>query len=1186
MTKIRLIINALLLIFLISCVSDSNFIDNPNEGYEEKAISLRIVQSPAATRNLDESRPICDGEYLQFNTGDLFLINALGNIVQRWHIVACDGTSATETNIDPAVRRINRNDLDVGVPLPSVPASVREVVIVGNYNGTTPFPASGNISGVTNRVLNIDSQLDALDVNLWRRTSVPTTATVDGDRRYYPVDVFLSPTVARFEIADITGRGEIQSFTVQGIFIDNFYRQARVDGTILGTRRNGMQDEAMFLPVAYATNYSSLFSWNVSGLGTGATITGGFRVSPGTTAPGWNCNVEGCTNNHATAPNVWGYQVFAQSHDHTHNVTPPSIVIRLSSVTLRDGTTLTNQFVTINSFFVRDEHGNYGNLTGIRYGNVYRIAPGMLEFDEFDLRPRPNDDPIGIRITVQLAMWNARDMVHPIRQPNPVSRAICPNVAFTINLAEAVGQPGITYRWEQSLDGGATFTTVATTQNLAVTAANAHTFLYTHVRRVAMWSGGELASSWALLSSPVRRYDFPEYVEIGGARWATRNVGAPFTFAAHPGDAGLLFQWNCSNDIGHSNFNPRRSWHPGAPDWAPSAFDWASGNDLIGLSWNNGRGTCPEGWRLPNNDEMLALLNASSGPNTNAGRWLTADEAVNEGLGCQPGRVFGPNSDTAPFNPATQIFLPAAGQRDPAGNTQLVNSAGLYWSGTPTSIDNFFATNAYNLRFRNDYTGYTGRDNRMFRNERARGMSVRCVQYIPPPFTNPSPVSVTICYNTSHTFNVPAAEGVPGITYQWYRSTDGTTWTLISGATGQNHTTGNLTQNTYFRRDATDGVFVVAGTPALVTVYAAFITPHPVSVAICHGVSHTFNVGVPTGGGTATITYQWQQSTNGTTWTNIAGATGQNFTTPALTTNTHFRRIATRGSCTVTSNAALVTVLPVFTTPHPVSVTICNGFSHTFTVGAPTGGGTGTITYQWQQSTNGGTTWTNIAGATSQNYTTPILTANRHFRRIATRGSCTVTSNAALITVAESIVVGGTRWHCRNVGAPGTFAARPELAGMFYRWNNRVGWSSTNPRTSSPTGQTWATSVPSPAPGAIWAAANNPCPAGWRIPTHAEMQALVNAGSTWGSNNGVAGRFFGTAPNRIFLPATGGRNASTDPTGHTLNSVGATAHYWSNAIGSSTAIAGVINISGTSGSFFPVSTGGLTVHANPVRCVQ
>ena len=76
--------------------------------------------------------------------------------------------------------------------------------------------------------------------------------------------------------------------------------------------------------------------------------------------------------------------------------------------------------------------------------------------------------------------------------------------------------------------------------------------------------------------------------------------------------------------------------------------------------------------------------------------------------------------------------------------------------------------------------------------------------------------------------------------------------------------------------------------------------------------------------------------------------------------------------------------------------------------------------------------------------------------------------------------------------------------------------------------------------GTAWYSENNPCPAGWRVPTQTELQSLVGAGSIWVIYNGVTGRLFGNAPNYIFLPAIGNRNSVTGAI--TFNNNG---NYWS-----------------------------------------
>ena len=93
-----------------------------------------------------------------------------------------------------------------------------------------------------------------------------------------------------------------------------------------------------------------------------------------------------------------------------------------------------------------------------------------------------------------------------------------------------------------------------------------------------------------------------------------------------------------------------------------------------------------------------------------------------------------------------------------------------------------------------------------------------------------------------------------------------------------------------------------------------------------------------------------------------------------------------------------------FTTPHPENATICYNTAHPFALGIATGG-SGAITYQWQDSIAGGY-WNDIVGATYPTFTTPLLTASRYFRRLATAAvyGGTVSSNPVLITVHTALV--------------------------------------------------------------------------------------------------------------------------------------------------------------------------------------
>ena len=126
------------------------------------------------------------------------------------------------------------------------------------------------------------------------------------------------------------------------------------------------------------------------------------------------------------------------------------------------------------------------------------------------------------------------------------------------------------------------------------------------------------------------------------------------------------------------------------------------------------------------------------------------------------------------------------------------------------------------------------------------------------------------------------------------------------------------------------------------------------------------------------------------------------------------------------------------------------------------------------------------------------------------------------LQIEEGVVINGIRWATRNVDAPDRFVENPEDAGMFFQWNRRVGWSSTDPMINSEGGTVWDSSF---SDERAWEAQNNPCPAGWRVPTIQEFRYLMDSGSIWTTRNDVGGRLFGTAPNQIFLPATGSRSS-------------------------------------------------------------
>src|SRR5579875_3845320 len=59
--------------------------------------------------------------------------------------------------------------------------------------------------------------------------------------------------------------------------------------------------------------------------------------------------------------------------------------------------------------------------------------------------------------------------------------------------------------------------------------------------------------------------------------------------------------------------------------------------------------------------------------------------------------------------------------------------------------------------------------------------------------------------------------------------------------------------------------------------------------------------------------------------------------------------------------------------------------------------------HQWQQSTDNGVTWTDIAGATSQSYSPGNLSGTIQYRRVVKSSTCSDTSNIVIITVQGTL---------------------------------------------------------------------------------------------------------------------------------------------------------------------------------------
>ncbi len=184
---------------------------------------------------------------------------------------------------------------------------------------------------------------------------------------------------------------------------------------------------------------------------------------------------------------------------------------------------------------------------------------------------------------------------------------------------------------------------------------------------------------------------------------------------------------------------------------------------------------------------------------------------------------------------------------------------------------------------------------------------------------------------------------------------------------------------------------------------APAVTKQPVSQTVEEGQTATFTAAAS---GNPTPTVQWEASTNGgTSWSPIPGATATTLTiSPALTSESGDEVRATfknvRGEAT--SKAATLTVRKApQITQQPANVTVEEGHNATFEAAAA---GSPTPTVQWQTSSDGGATWTSVAGGTADvlTLTSVKTTSSGHLYRAQFKNSAgTANSEAAVLTVQK-----------------------------------------------------------------------------------------------------------------------------------------------------------------------------------------
>ena len=216
-------------------------------------------------------------------------------------------------------------------------------------------------------------------------------------------------------------------------------------------------------------------------------------------------------------------------------------------------------------------------------------------------------------------------------------------------------------------------------------------------------------------------------------------------------------------------------------------------------------------------------------------------------------------------------------------------------------------------------------------------------------------------------------------------------------------------------------------------------------------------------GGDGTFTYQWQILSNGSTWNDIDGETGNSYQPGNLTQSAHYRLKFTSGSgCgTVYSESVQITVLPVLQ-----AGTIGDGQTICYNIKPQKlhfknwpSGADNRYTFQWQQADIDGV-FDDIPNATADTYEADALLTSKRYRMVVSSTTCgtNATTDPILITVHAELkpgTIGEMQTICHNT-QPAKLNMKNEATGgdrnYIHQWQsspNESSWNNINGATGN-----------------------------------------------------------------------------------------------------------------------------------------
>lgn len=322
------------------------------------------------------SRALSDTEGTQtvnLTSARVYFTTANG-VIMDYLTIDCT-TKTTAYNATTKVVGLNFVDVSAtpgGQLVEGLPASVAKVVIVANASG---YYTTGNVS---QHSATVAGMVDFDAIPLAGESGLVTTGGVNAetDAIIYNANVTVAPIGARIEIGGVVADGPgstIETFTLAGIYVNNFYPTMNMDGSNPGTIVNGL---------------------SVSGNYVGGT-------APYTSANLYDLpNFDGAVGYLAGQDKVWGYNLLAPT---AADAEMAHIVVHVTDVVIAtddDETYAGDKYLTIRNFYLNGE-----KLEKLEKGYIYKI--NEISFAESDLTGTPETFFIDVHVKATIKGWTA-----------------------------------------------------------------------------------------------------------------------------------------------------------------------------------------------------------------------------------------------------------------------------------------------------------------------------------------------------------------------------------------------------------------------------------------------------------------------------------------------------------------------------------------------------------------------------------------------------------------------------------------------------------------------------------------------------------------------------------------------------------------------------------------------------------